>query len=390
VRASWHAGCLKSRGRAAPGGPLRFLPIALALLLPLAVLPRPSRAEPRDDSYVLGYAAAVIERELALGDAEIAVEGGVVFVRAEHLDAEEREKLERVIGELDGVSGVRLVEAEEPGAARSWHALRRSGAVSQVVREDGLQIFPREDLFDPLLADPRWPHFSAAVQSYLGDDELDWAAPVSFGETIPLLGGPAFAEGRFELALHAGVFSLFDLGSDSFDLLNSDFLVGVAGTWRRGDLAVMGRLLHQSSHLGDELLLRRPIERVNLSYEALDLLVSYDLGEAFRVYGGGAYLVHRDPSDLEPWSWQLGAEAESPRTFLGGALRPIAAVDLQSRQETDWDLDLSVRAGFQLESPRWKSQRVQLLLEYYDGHSPNGQFFEREIRYLGLGAHLYF
>jgi hypothetical protein len=263
-------------------------------------------------------------------------------------------------------------------------------APNEPAEPNELRLFPRDDLFDPLLADPRWPHFSAAVQSYRGDDELTGVAAVSFGETIPLLGGPSFAEGRFEVALHAAVFSIFDLDSESFDLLNSDFLVGLASTWRRGDLSLLGRIYHQSSHLGDELLLRSRIERVNLSVETLELLASRDLGEVFRVYGGASYMVHRNPSDLEPWHLQLGLEAHSPRSWLGGALRPIGGIDLQSREETDWDIDVSIRAGVQLESPGMLSQRLQIMLEYYDGHSPNGQFFERAIRYWGLGAHVYF
>jgi hypothetical protein len=36
------------------------------------------------------------------------------------------------------------------------------------------------------------------------------------------------------------------------------------------------RVLHQSSHLGDEFLLRNRTTRINLSYEALDLLLSYE------------------------------------------------------------------------------------------------------------------
>ena len=44
-------------------------------------------------------------------------------------------------------------------------------------------------------------------------------------------------------------------------------------------------------------------------------------------------------------------------------------------------------SGFQLESPSFESTKLQLLGEYYDGRSPNGQFFERTIRYMGFGAH---
>ncbi|MDP3283731.1 MAG: DUF1207 domain-containing protein, partial [Desulfobacterales bacterium] len=47
-------------------------------------------------------------------------------------------------------------------------------------------ILPEETLFDPLMADPRWPHFSVAYQSYINDDELKTVGATSFGETFPL------------------------------------------------------------------------------------------------------------------------------------------------------------------------------------------------------------
>jgi Protein of unknown function (DUF1207) len=46
--------------------------------------------------------------------------------------------------------------------------------------------FTRGSLFEPLIADPRWPHFSVAYQNYLGDQELNNVASVTFGESIAL------------------------------------------------------------------------------------------------------------------------------------------------------------------------------------------------------------
>jgi hypothetical protein len=120
------------------------------------------------------------------------------------------------------------------------------------------------------------------------------------------------------------------------------------------------------------------------------MILSQELGRWLRVYGGGGYLFDQDPSDLKRWSTQVGTELQSPWAFLGEVVRPLAAIDVQNHEETDWDSDVSVRAGFQLESPSFKSTKLQLLGEYFDGHSPNGQFFERTIRYVGFGAHVYF
>ena len=104
----------------------------------------------------------------------------------------------------------------------------------------------------------------------------------------------------------------------------------------------------------------------------------------------GGYLIHRNPSNLKKWSAQVGIELECPKCFLNNAARPIAAVDLQNRQESDWNLDFSLRIGIQFEKPQSLTKKYQLLLEYYKGYSPHGQFYSRRIEYIGIGNHVYF
>ncbi len=128
--------------------------------------------------------------------------------------------------------------------------------------------------------------------------------------------------------------------------------------------------------------------RINVSYEAVEGLASYDIGEEFRVYGGVSYLFDQDPSDLKPWGTQAGLEYESSETFANGQLRPIAAADLKFREESDWEMDLSLRAGVQLESTFLGPRRIRLLAEYYNGSNPNGQFYSRDLEYIGFGINV--
>ena len=120
--------------------------------------------------------------------------------------------------------------------------------------------------------------------------------------------------------MHAAVFPIFDLDADSFDLINADYWVGGAAECRRGPLAALFRVFHQSSHLGDEFLLRAPQNqrnRVNLSYEAAGLLLSREFFErALRLYAGAEYIFHRDPRRLKPWTLQYGAEVSIPRVSV--------------------------------------------------------------------------
>jgi hypothetical protein len=335
-----------------------------------------------DDGFIAGYATAVLERELGLATAQVSVKDGVVSVAAPGADEASRERVRAALGAIRGVSAVE-VSAEEPAA-------QRTPPLAKVARaeQDKAVLLPRARLFDPLLADPRWPHFAASYHYYLGDEELDSVGAVSFGESFGFFQHEAPFGGRWEVGLQAAVFAIFDLDAESKDLINADYLVGIPVAYRRDGFSAMARLFHQSSHLGDEFLLRNRVDRVNLSYEAADLKLSHDLPLGFRVYGGGQYLLTREPDDLDPWSGQAGLEFQSPNSWWEGALRPIAAVDLQSREEGDWGLDVSLRAGVQLQNPVLNSRRIQLLVEYYNGSSPNGQFYDRDIEYLGLGAHV--
>ena len=148
-------------------------------------------------------------------------------------------------------------------------------------------------------------------------------------------------------------------------------------------------MFHQSSHLGDEFLLRTRTNRINLSYESIDLKLSYEVGDVLRLYGGGGYLFNQDPSNLDPLSVQYGVELTSPWPPPEARWRPIAAVDVQQREENNWTADLSVRAGLQIEGVL-ATRKLQILLEYFRGHSPNGQFYKDKVEYFGLGTHFHF
>jgi len=336
-----------------------------------------------DDGFIAGYATAVLERELGVDKAQVSVKDGAVTVAAPGVDAAALDRIKAALSSIRGVSSVAV--ADEKPADRP---LPPPTAAVATARQEEAVLLPKARLFDPLLADPRWPHFAASYQYYLNDDELDSVGAVSFGESFGLFQGDGPLEGRWEIGLQAAVFAIFDLDAESKDLINADYWVGIPLSYRLEAFSAIARLYHQSSHLGDEFLLRNRVDRVNLSYEAVDVKLSYDLPLGFRVYGGGQYLLTREPDDLDPWSGQAGAEFVSPEAWWGGALRPVAGVDLQSREEAGWGVDLSLRAGVQLENPIVHSRRIQLLVEYYNGSSPNGQFYDRDIQYLGLGAHV--
>jgi hypothetical protein len=168
--------------------------------------------------------------------------------------------------------------------------------------------------------------------------------------------------------------------------------VGLLTSYRTGPFSGFLRLHHQSSHLGDEFILNSqpPINRSNLSFEEVDLKLSYELASWFRIYGGGGMLVGRDPSDLKRGTSQVGAELTSPWTLWGGKVRPVAYADFQANARSNWRVASSVMAGLQFENARIGDRKLQVLAEYFGGPSPNGQFFAQNTEWFGLGIHLYY
>ena len=365
--------------------------LALAILILLS--PVCAGAATSDD-FIRGYAAAILQREFKIRDYSLEVSDQTIRVSRGEWKNVDTEKVIAALAGLQGVEKVEIVDAQGVVISSSTSA-EREPAVGRSQERSGkpeyeLGFLPGGNLFEPLIADPRWPHFSMAYQNYLDDQELNNVAAVSFGETIALYRNRISLGGLWEVGFQAGVFSIFDLDGPSFDLINTDFVGGVTASYRIKEFSTFFRIFHQSSHLGDEFLLRNPINRLNLSFEGADLKLSYRFFDWLRLYTGGTYLFDRDPSSLKPWIAQAGLELQSPWRFWAESTRLITAVDLEHLQEHDWSTEISVRSGLQFERPQNFMRKIQLLLEYYNGHSPNGQFFERKIEYIGIGAHLHF
>jgi hypothetical protein len=76
-------------------------------------------------------------------------------------------------------------------------------------------------------------------------------------------------------------------------------MVGIPLTFKKGNFANMTRIYHQSSHLGDEFLLRgQTDERINLSYESVNNLLSYHLPAGFRIYAGDGCIFSTTSRDV--------------------------------------------------------------------------------------------
>jgi len=122
----------------------------------------------------------------------------------------------------------------------------------------------------------------------------------------------------------------------------------------------------------------------------MDLRLSYEFPYGVRLYGGGGGLFHKQPSTLKVWMTQYGIEFRSPWRIDFASMRPIVAADFKNYQENNWSTDVSARAGVEFENSEVLGRKLQLLVEYFDGHSSSGQFFKNKVEYIGVGAHYHF
>jgi hypothetical protein len=220
---------------------------------------------------------------------------------------------------------------------------------------------------------------------------------VGFGESFGLLGRRNGCDG-WQIGILAGVFAQFNLDSSSEDLINADYVVGIPWSWRSGLISSRVRVYHQSSHLGDEFLLGNPgISPVEFSYEEMEGLLSLDIpGGWARVYAGGGYLLHTKPK-LDPLKVQWGLELRGPiyNASIYGAFMPdlravpILGADFKTFQELNWALNTNLVAGLELYRMSG-SRRFRLLVNYYYGYNPYGQFFRQKVETVGIGGYLEF
>ena len=131
------------------------------------------------------------------------------------------------------------------------------------------------------------------------------------------------------------------------------------------------------------LLRSSEIQRENLSFESVELLVSQEIGP-LRLYGGGERLFRRDPDTVKARLLHTGAELRSGRA---GLLQFVSGVDFKTTEQHNWAQALSGRLGFELARPAAGGHPFACghLLELYKGPSPYGQFFQEDISYVGVG-----
>lgn len=251
-------------------------------------------------------------------------------------------------------------------------------------------FFPPAELVSSPWADVRQPRFGASVARIdVGSGTSNFAA-VAFGDSWGVWrSARAPSDTLYQVGVEAAVFALFDLEAGSQDLWNADYVLAIPLTALRRDFGVRVRAIHTSSHLGDEFLLREQIvsvpKRIEVSYESIEALAFWRR-DRWRIYGGSEYIVHTS-RPLDRWLAQAGFEWLAAKPILANG-RLYAALDLQSWEETDYDVDVSASAGLVFANPWRRGGTLRVFVEFYDGRLQQGQLYVFDSRWYGLGVAL--
>lgn len=263
------------------------------------------------------------------------------------------------------------------------------------------RFLPRVHYFQPLVADPLEPRMSIGLlqtdvferagagaerlQSFEFPDPEDSASDVNaaaaIGGSIPLLRLADWGErGGIVASAQLGVFSRFRIEYPSRDDVGQDWFVGMPFEYRNDRWTGRFRIMHRSSHIGDELVEVTGARRIEFGGEFADFLLGYSVLEHARVYGGGTWnfrsyteqlpaLRLRDRHDT--FELQAGVDA-AWYGWSAGRTGLTAGVDWRSAQRTGWRSQFSATGGF---AARTNGQGTKLLLRYYHGPSILGEFF---------------
>jgi hypothetical protein len=342
------------------------------------------------DAYLKGYIAALLKREFDWepDSYRIAVRAGRVEIAITDKTPTTRALAIQRLGEVPGVRElhVHVASATELTTLTTTNARTTREHLLVSLGADPAHIaLPTGSLFAPLIADPKQPQFLVASHQYNAERLETTMGTVAYGQPFGFYRRPGKNPGDgLQLDFAGALFAQFDMYSDSTDLVMADYVFGIPITYRHGNFSWRAQVYHQSSHLGDEYLLRRRPERINLSFEALEVLLSQDFWGA-RIYGGGQWLFRRSPDDLDDLGAHAGLEYRS-RTRYYDAFHWIAALDVKSWEQHDWNLDSSVKFGIDFGTDEPGSRHLKFTLDAYQGTSPYGQLFENsDVTYYGGG-----
>ncbi len=152
------------------------------------------------------------------------------------------------------------------------------------------------------------------------------------------------------------------------------------------------RLSHISAHFvdghfdGTNARWRDGINPLVYSREFIEILSFYSVSD-FRIYLGGSYVFHVDPSMLGKDNYQAGIDYYY-NGFSESNIFPYAAFDFKVVHLFDYFANATLMIGVKLGQPESKGFRIYF--EYYKGKNIHGEYFNSGEEFSAIGFNLEF
>ena len=331
-----------------------------------------------DDNYIQGYLSAILEQKLGWqqNSYHLKVKNSVatITIKNKNKNSEHVAEAKRLFAEVVMLVDFSFIGEGDAGAATLPAYIQ----------------YPRGDYYKPLIADVKESQFFISFVQTRDDQDDVLVGAVGLGQNFGLYRWPGAAStDGWQLNFFLTLLSQFNMDEKSDDLLNSDYLVGLPLSFRYGKLSGRIRFYHQSSHLGDELILSgNGPEPVNLSFEALDVSLAYDLGFWTGMIGA-LKIVSHNPSNIEERGILAGINYLHPVPMLANG-RFVAGISTNWLEDVNWNSGTSFKAGLEIGQSYPRRYGTRFMFEAYKGFTPFGQFYTSDIEYYGLGVYFDF
>jgi len=258
-----------------------------------------------------------------------------------------------------------------------------------VVQSAEMEWLPAGTIFPYRYLDPTACQNGISLLSYEveGESQQLLYVPVSLSMRQQFIQAYHADRPKWEIGMEFSIFSQFsvvDVGEVFMGgLQNADYRIGAAYHYQHQPTVYyrLG-LFHQSSHLGDDYIIRNFIDSATLrtlNYEQLDFTYLRTYG-VWAIYGLLGYNV--SPHTVRKrlllqggGDWRASFSKVSGLAWVGG-------MDMKVYEHNDYRPN--IRFGWGVELAREELPLMKLLLTYYQGHLPYSTLEYQQVRLAGL------
>ena len=247
-------------------------------------------------------------------------------------------------------------------------------------------FFPQTQLYPHYIANPLRPTFSVQNIRYtkteiIGSSLRRYDLKVG-GQLGIYRSQPEQSNRGWQVTLGAGFHGEFDPNSYE-DNVGWDGIIALSLEMRLNDIfAHRFGIHHISSHIGDELIEKTGIKRINYTRQEIRYGLMWFMSPHWQSYIeiGKAYDL-RNKLVQKKGRTEWGIQYENKNYWMP-TLGWYTAVDFSNYEENNWKNNASFQIGI---TSLINNKNYRLGFEFYDGRSPLGEFFQSDEKYVGFG-----